>query len=114
MCTRETALGPARSLARTQALPFSLSGPVSLMEALSLLPIAAPAGPPKRVAVTHGVALTDEAAAQLPVPQPQALQGHDDENWPASLAPSGVSTPALEARYKALGKMRPGIRRYNM
>ena len=53
-------------------------------------------------------------AAQLPVPQPQALQGHDDENWPASLAPSGVSTPALEARYKALGKMRPGIRRYNM
>ena len=52
--------------------------------------------------------------AALPVPQPQALQGHDDENWPASLAPSGVSTPALEARYKALGKMRPGIRRYNM
>ena len=54
------------------------------------------------------------ADATLPVPQPQALQGHDDENWPASLAPSGVSTPALEARYKALGKMRPGIRRYNM
>ena len=53
-------------------------------------------------------------AALLPIPQPQALQGHDDENWPASLAPSGVSTPALEARYKALGKMRPGIRRYNM
>ena len=52
--------------------------------------------------------------ATLPVPQPQALQGHDDENWPASLAPSGVSTPALEARYKALGEMRPGIRRYNM
>ena len=53
-------------------------------------------------------------ATLLPVPQPQALQGHDDENWPASLAPSGVSTPALEARYKALGEMRPGIRRYNM
>ena len=48
-------------------------------------------------------------AGLLPGPQPQARQGHDDENWPASLAPSGVSTPALEARYKALGEMRPGM-----
>ena len=47
----------------------------------------------------------------IAVAVPQALQGHDDENYPMSL----LSNPTvLKARYAALGKMKPGIRRYNM
>jgi hypothetical protein len=56
------------------------------------------------------------AANILPdLASPQALQGHDDENWPSSLVDAGGGpTNALRARYKALGAMQPGIRRYNM
>jgi hypothetical protein len=50
----------------------------------------------------------------LPPAAPQGLQGHDDENWPVHLmGPNQTSTPALVRRYAALGKMQPGIRRYN-
>jgi len=38
------------------------------------------------------------------LPQPQALQGHDDENYPFSLAPNGVPAPALLRRYKVRGR----------
>ena len=61
-----------------------------------------------------GAATPQQQQAQLlapGVPFPQGLQGHDDENWPAQLA---HDPDALNARYKALGAMQPGIRRYNM
>jgi hypothetical protein len=55
------------------------------------------------------------AAAALPFPMPQGLQGHDDENWPSALmSPTQTETPALAARYANLAKLKPGIRRYNM
>ena len=55
------------------------------------------------------------AAAAPTVPLPQGLQGHDDENWPMRLMSKTQSeTPAFTQRYAALGKMQPGIRRYNM
>jgi hypothetical protein len=44
------------------------------------------------------------------LPWPQALQGHDDENWPMSLTNSdGGPTPGLLARYDALAPMQPGL-----
>ena len=65
-----------------------------------------------------GSALDAAAPPQAPaqllapgVPYPQGLQGHDDENWPTRLVHDQA---ALAARYKALGAMQPGIRRYNM
>ena len=50
------------------------------------------------------------------LPWPQGTgQGHDDENWPLKLMSAGGGiTDALLARYKALGRMKPSIRRYNM
>eukprot|EP01043_Picozoa_sp_COSAG02_P005127 COSAG02_NODE_137_length_34526_cov_94.448079_20_plen_358_part_00 len=45
------------------------------------------------------------------VSMPQGLQGHDDENWPAMLVHDKMT---LAERYKVLGAMQPGIRRYNM
>lgn len=40
--------------------------------------------------------------------------GHDDENYPFALLDQNLDSPQLSARYSALGKMKPGIRRYNM
>eukprot|EP00658_Telonema_sp_P-2_P058320 TRINITY_DN4678_c0_g1_i1.p1 TRINITY_DN4678_c0_g1~~TRINITY_DN4678_c0_g1_i1.p1 ORF type:complete len:299 (-),score=54.10 TRINITY_DN4678_c0_g1_i1:63-959(-) len=54
-------------------------------------------------------------AVAAPIPAPQGLQGHDDENWPVTLmGPNQTVTPTLSERYAVLATMHPGIRRYNM
>lgn len=48
------------------------------------------------------------------VPQPQALQGHDDHVTARMLNSSQLPTPALLQRYNVVATMTPGIRRYNL
>ena len=50
------------------------------------------------------------------LPAPQALQGHDDENYPLGFVPGpdGVALPGLAKRYANLAPLKPGIRRYNI
>ena len=50
------------------------------------------------------------------LPRPQALQGHDDENYPIGFVPGpdGVAAPGLAKRYANLAPLKPGIRRYNI
>lgn len=63
--------------------------------------------------VVHILCAAAAAAVPAPIlpglPWPQALQGHDDENWPMSLVDnSGRATDALVARYTVLRTLSPG------